>query len=66
MIKFEHVEVWGFEHAIRGMRNPMNSWERSDTTYGLGEDYLADMEIGQNDTISWQVLSGVDNLTVSS
>lgn len=49
MIKFEHVEVWGFEHAIRGMRNPMNSWERSDTTYVLGEDYLADMEIGQND-----------------
>lgn len=49
MIKFEHAEVWGFEHAIRGMRNPMNSWERSDTTYGLGEDYLADMEIGQND-----------------
>ena len=49
MIKFEHAEVWGFEHAIRGMRNPMNSWERSDTTYGLGEDCLADMEIGQND-----------------
>lgn len=49
MIKFEHPEVWGFEHSIRGMRNPMNSWERSDTTYGLGEDYLADMVIGQND-----------------
>lgn len=49
MIKFEHPEVWGWEHAIRGMRNPMNSWERSDTTYGLGEDYLADMVIGQND-----------------
>lgn len=31
MIKFEHAEVWGFEHAIRGMRNPMNSWERSDS-----------------------------------
>ncbi len=49
MIKFEHPEVWGWEHAIRGMRNPMNSWERSDTTYGLGEDYLTDMVIGQND-----------------
>lgn len=49
MIKFEKADVWGFEHAIRGMRNPMNSWERSDTTYGLGEDYLNDMEIGQND-----------------
>ena len=49
MIKFEKQEVWGFDHAIRGMRNPMNSWDRSDTTFGLGEDYLNDMEIGQND-----------------
>lgn len=31
MIKFEHPEVWGWEHAIRGMRNPLNSWERSDS-----------------------------------
>lgn len=33
MIKFENVDVWGFQHAIRGMRNPMNSWEFSDSTY---------------------------------
>lgn len=32
MIKVEHIETWGFEHAIRGMRNPMNSWAKSDTT----------------------------------
>lgn len=31
MIKFEKADVRGFEHAIRGMRNPMNSWERSDS-----------------------------------
>lgn len=31
MIKFEHPEVWGWEHAIRGTRNPLNSWERSDS-----------------------------------
>lgn len=31
MIKVENVEVWGFEHAIRGMRNPMNSWNKSDS-----------------------------------
>ena len=31
MIKFEHTEVVGWEHAIRGMRNPMNSWKQSDT-----------------------------------
>ena len=33
MIKFENTEVMGWEHAIRGMRNPMNSWEKSDSGY---------------------------------
>ena len=33
MIKFENFEVMGWEHAIRGMRNPKNSWERSDSKY---------------------------------
>ena len=33
MIKVENIEVWGFEHAIRGMRNPLNSWARSDSAY---------------------------------
>jgi hypothetical protein len=31
LIKVEHIQVWGFEHAIRGMRNPMNSWDKSDS-----------------------------------
>lgn len=31
MIKFENTEVMGWESAIRGMRNPMNSWEKSDS-----------------------------------
>ena len=31
MLKIEKVEVVGWEHAIRGMRNPMNSWEKSDS-----------------------------------
>lgn len=30
-MKFENTEVWGFEHAIRGMRNPKNSWALSDS-----------------------------------
>lgn len=33
MIKFEHPEVWGWEHAVRGMRNPMNSWDKSDSRF---------------------------------
>lgn len=51
MIKFEHSEVWGWEHAIRGMRNPMNSWERSDTNF-LDYYFTGTEEapsIGQND-----------------
>lgn len=42
MIKIEKVDVWGFEHAVRGMRNPLNSWERSDSTF-------EPVEIGQKD-----------------
>lgn len=35
MIKFEHTEVYGWEAAIRGMRNPMNSWAKSDSGWDL-------------------------------
>ena len=33
MIRLENYEVVGFEHAIRGMRNPMNSWEKSNSAF---------------------------------
>jgi len=32
-MKFENTDVWGFKHAIRGMRNPLNSWDKSDSGY---------------------------------
>ena len=44
MIKFEQIEVWGIKHAIRGMRNPLNSWERSDTVFDGNK-----MCLGEND-----------------
>lgn len=37
MIEIENAEVIGWEHAIHGMRNPMNSWDKSDTGYGCDE-----------------------------
>lgn len=43
-MKFENTEVWGFEHALRGMRNPKNSWDKSDSYYKDGK-YI----IGEND-----------------
>ena len=39
MIKVENVETFGWEAAIRGMRNPMNSWEKSDSYWTTIVDY---------------------------
>lgn len=45
MIKIEHVETAGWEAALRGMRNPMNSWAKSDSEC---ED-ISSLSIGPND-----------------
>lgn len=37
-MKFENTEVWGFEHAFRGLRNPKNSWDRSDSEFNVYYD----------------------------
>lgn len=39
MIKIENTEVVGWEAAIRGMRNPMNSWERGDSAQAMSYDH---------------------------
>ena len=54
MIKVENIAPWGFEHAIRGMRNPLNSWNKSDSKWVIeDEEYpnlsAADFKIGPND-----------------
>lgn len=36
MIRFEYTDVYGFDAAIRGMRNPMNSWDKSDSVHYSG------------------------------
>ena len=51
MIKLENTEVVGLEHAIRGMRNPMNSWAKSDSErkYENIRDSEGYLVIGPND-----------------
>ena len=57
MIKLENTEVTGWEAAIRGMRNPMNSWDKSDSSFedvfedkeNLHTYYMKNAEIGPND-----------------
>ena len=34
-MRFENTEVWGFKHAFRGMRNPKNSWDKSDSFFEI-------------------------------
>jgi hypothetical protein len=54
-MKFENTEVWGFEHAVRGMRNPLESWNKSDSTFdcfcldGKKAPFAETNKIGEND-----------------
>lgn len=41
-MKFENTDVWGFEHSLRGMRNPKNSWHKSDSHYGCDDEKYCD------------------------
>lgn len=56
MIKIEETETYGWEAAIRGMRNPMNSWDKSDSTFGRN---LA-IPYAQNNPIIWFNKYGVE------
>ena len=53
MIKIENVDVYGWEAAIRGMRNPINSWGKSDSSYFYSESSYPHsgefVHIGKND-----------------
>lgn len=64
-MKFENTRVYNFENALRGMRNPLNSWAKSDSEYGITpweylgnkvslyydkiNDYCEYVQIGPND-----------------
>ena len=76
-MKFENTKVFNFEGALRGMRNPMNSWSKSDSYYGCSEEFFCngctvdsrcseykrsdDYIIGQNDMKLAQTLIKAGN-----
>ena len=60
MITIDKTEVFGWESAIRGMRNPLNSWDKSDSHqdyYDFGHGRPADYLIGDNDLKLMKTLS---------
>ena len=54
-IKVEIVDIWGFKHAVRAMRNPLDSWDKSDSDYKVvytdpySLEETKDFIIGKND-----------------
>ena len=72
MIKFENTKVCGWEAAIRGMRNPMDSWEKSDSHFCTGDKCIytgecktySDLdacplrEFDENGNVSWIRMEG--------
>ena len=68
MIEINNIQVYGFEGAIRGMRNPMNSWSESDSFFIHGgpsfqKQYIVNCELGEKDLALAQrlVLAGTDH-----
>ena len=64
MIKIEHTQVFGWEAAIRGMRNPMNSWKKSDSEFHILEspDYEESIAVDYNDESTTYVGPNDQNL----
>ncbi|HAU88322.1 MAG TPA: hypothetical protein DCW90_23460 [Lachnospiraceae bacterium] len=65
MIRIENVDVFGWESAIRGMRNPMNSWDKSNSQFHIcsTSGRTSCTEIGNNDLKLMQSLvkAGTDH-----
>lgn len=66
MIKIERVETFGWETAVRGMRNPLNSWEKSDSlSYeddeGATIDYLYNVGRKDKELMTTLVKAGTDH-----
>ena len=61
MIRISETEVFGWEASIRGMRNPMNSWDKSDTKYFDRGGVFRVPKIGSNDLKLMKSLSKAGN-----
>lgn len=62
MIRIENVEVCGWESAIRGMRNPMNSWDKSDSF--VCKDDLGELTSEEIETICGNCTKGIDKCDI--
>lgn len=57
MLKIENIEVLGWEHAVRGMRNPKNSWAKSDSGFLYEDQKTSNHILVQSDKEGWMEFS---------
>lgn len=57
MLKIENAEVLGWEHAVRGMRNPKNSWAKSDSGFLYEDQQTSNHILVQSDKEGWMEFS---------
>ena len=50
-MEIRDTEVWGFKHALFGMRNPMDSWDKSDSKYWIPNEFMDEKVCGED--IEW-------------
>ena len=58
-MKFENVRVMNFENALRGMRNPKNSWHLSDSSFGL--EHIDCVDYATDPVVNAYVEAGVED-----
>ena len=56
------TEVWGFEHAIRGARNPLESWNRSDSVFNLQKCHASNLEFCDRKCVDYKFCIGKNDL----
>lgn len=63
-MKFQNTQVLGFEGAFRGLRNPMNSWAKSDSQFGIA--LIEDLDYDSDMVDLWCQANGFDPMEVST
>ena len=61
MLEIDKIQVFGWKSAIRGMRNPLNTWNKTDSEFGLSIEDWEIVELGINDLSLMRRLSNAGN-----
>ena len=61
-MEITNTEVWGFKHAIRGARNPLESWNRSDSVFNLQKCHASNLEFCDRKCVDYKFCIGKNDL----